>query len=547
MALAIVGETWSGYDGKKLVEGDCPELGKLVEALGKRRLIGHDLKSLGGGARHGILAVAGPGGVDLRHDTMVGAYLLDPARRTYDLIDIAAQRGLAAATKDADTADGDQLELGEEPPPDPAAEARLVWEIAQLQRKGIDEGGLKRLMDEVEMPLIEVLASMEQNGVLLDQKRLADIGEGFEQRIETLQAEIFELAGHEFTIGSPQQLAEVLFDELGLTKKRRGKTGFSTDARVLSQIREEHPIVEKVEQWRELTKLKSTYLDALPELIDPDSGRLHTTFNQTATATGRLSSTNPNLQNIPIRSDEGRPIRSCFVAPRGHRLLSADYNQIELRILAHIAGEDALKEIFARGEDIHAATAAGIIGADPKKVTPGERSKAKMVNYGIAYGLSAYGLADRLNIEQEEAGAYIDRYFERFPAVKSYIIETVEFAREHGYVSTLLGRRRPIPELRSGRPQVRGQGERNAVNMPIQGTSADIIKIAMVDAQRQLEKSDLSTRLVLQIHDELLFEGPTDEMDAAAKLVEKAMCGAFDLDPPLAVDVGVGKDWLAAK
>ena len=350
---------------------------------------------------------------------MVGAYLLDPARRTYDLIDIAAQRGLAAATKDADVADGDQLELGEEPPPDPAAEARLVWEIAQLQRKGIEEGGLEKLMDEVEMPLIEVLASMEQNGVLLDQKRLADIGEGFEQRIETLQAEIFELAGHEFTIGSPQQLAEVLFDELGLTKKRRGKTGFSTDARVLSQIREEHEIVAKVEQWRELTKLKNTYLDALPELIDPDSGRLHTTFNQTATATGRLSSTNPNLQNIPIRTEEGRPIRSCFVAPRGHRLLSADYNQIELRILAHIAGEDALKEIFARGEDIHAATASEVLGSDPKKVSPGERSKAKMVNYGIAYGLSAYGLADRLNIEQEEAGAYIDRYFERFPAVKT--------------------------------------------------------------------------------------------------------------------------------
>jgi DNA polymerase I len=545
VALAIAGETWSGYDGKKLVEGDCPDFAELAKALGKRRLIGHDLKSLGGGARHGLLAAAD--GLDLRHDTMVGAYLLDPARRTYDLIDIAAQRGLAAAQKDGDGADSEQLELGEEPPPDPAAEARLVWEIAQLQRKGIEEGGLVKLMDEVEMPLIEVLAHMEQTGVLLDQKRLSDIGEGFEQRIETLQAEIFELAGDEFTIGSPQQLAEVLFDKLGLTKKRRGKTGFSTDARVLSQIREEHPIVEKIEQWRELTKLKSTYLDALPELIDPDSGRLHTTFHQTSTATGRLSSTNPNLQNIPIRSDEGRPIRSCFVAPRGQRLLSADYNQIELRILAHIAGEDALKEIFARGEDIHAATAAGIIGADPKKVSPGERSKAKMVNYGIAYGLSAYGLADRLNIEQEEAAAYIDRYFERFPAVRTYITETVEFAKEQGYVSTLLGRRRPIPELRSGRPQVRGQGERNAVNMPIQGTSADIIKIAMVEAQRQLEKSDLSTRLVLQIHDELLFEGPADEMDAAAKLVEKAMCGAFDLDPPLAVDVGIGKDWLAAK
>ncbi len=545
VALAIAGETWAGYDGKRLVEGDSPDLKALAASLGERRLIGHDLKSLGGGARHGLLAAAD--GLDLRHDTMVGAYLLDPARRTYDLIDIAAQRGLAAAPKDTDGSDGDQLELGEEPPPDPAAEARLVWEIAQLQRKGIEEGGLEKLMDEVEMPLIEVLASMEQNGVLLDRKRLADIGEGFEQRIETLQAEIFELAGHEFTIGSPQQLAEVLFDELGLTKKRRGKTGFSTDARVLSQIRDEHEIVAKVEQWRELTKLKSTYLDALPELIDEETGRLHTTFNQTATATGRLSSTNPNLQNIPIRTEEGRPIRSCFVAPRGQRLLSADYNQIELRILAHIAGEDALKEIFARGEDIHAATAAGIIGADPKKVSPGERSKAKMVNYGIAYGLSAYGLADRLNIEQEEAAAYIDRYFERFPAVRGYIEETIEFAKKEGYVSTLLGRRRPIPELRSGRPQVRGQGERLAVNMPIQGTSADIIKIAMVEAQHQLENSDLETRLVLQIHDELLFEGPADEMDAASKLVEKAMCGAFPLDPPLAVDVGVGKDWLAAK
>jgi DNA polymerase I len=547
VALAIAEGTWSGYDGKRLVEGDCPDFAELAKALGKRRLIGHDLKSLGGGARHGVLAAAGSRGLDLRHDTMVGAYLLDPARRTYDLIDIAAQRGLAAAAKDVDGTDSEQLELGEEPPPDPAAEARLVWEIAQLQRKGMKEQKIERLMDEVEMPLIEVLASMEQTGVLLDQKRLADIGEGFEQRIETLQAEIFELAGHEFTIGSPQQLAEVFFDELGLTKKRRGKTGFSTDARVLSQIREEHEIVAKVEQWRELTKLKSTYLDALPELIDPDSGRLHTTFNQTATATGRLSSTNPNLQNIPIRTEEGRPIRSCFVAPRGHRLLSADYNQIELRILAHIAGEEALREIFARGEDIHAATAAEVLGSDPKKVTPGERSKAKMVNYGIAYGLSAYGLADRLNIEQEEAGAYIDRYFDRFPAVKRYIEETIESAKEKGYVSTLLGRRRPIPELRSGRPQVRGQGERNAVNMPIQGTSADIIKIAMVGCQRALDDSDLETRLVLQIHDELLFEGPAGEMDTASELVEREMCGAFELDPPLAVDVGVGKDWLAAK
>jgi DNA polymerase I len=338
-----------------------------------------------------------------------------------------------------------------------------------------------------------------------------------------------------------------MFEKLGLTKKRRGKTGFSTDARVLGQIRDEHPIVAKIEEWRELTKLKSTYLDALPELIDPDTKRLHTTFNQTATATGRLSSTNPNLQNIPIRSDEGRPIRSSFVAPRGMRILSADYNQIELRILSHIAGEDALREIFARGEDIHTATAAEVLGADPKKVSPADRSKAKMVNYGIAYGLSAFGLADRLNIEKEEAQAYIDRYFERFPAVQRYIDETIASAKETGYVSTLLGRRRPIPELKSGRPQVRSQGERLAVNMPIQGTSADIIKIAMVNAHRALGASGMKTRLILQIHDELLFEGPTEEMDAATDLVEREMTGAFELDPPLAAEVGVGKDWLAAK
>jgi DNA polymerase-1 len=551
VALAIAAGTWAASDGKRIVTGECDDFTGLVAALKERPLLGHDIKSLGGGASHGLLAAADEGDLDLHHDTMVGAYLLDPARRTYDLADIAAQRGLAAAPREdeAKKDDDGQLELGEEAEaaPDPAAEARLVFELAQRQRESMKENGLEKLMDEVEMPLVEVLAVMERVGVKLDVKRLRDIGAGFEQRIEELQADIFRLAGREFTIGSPQQLAEILFDELGLTKKRRGKTGFSTDARVLGQIRDEHEIIPLIEAWRELSKLKSTYLDALPELIDPDTGRIHTTFNQTATATGRLSSTNPNLQNIPIRSEEGRPIRSCFVAPRGHRLLSADYNQIELRILAQIADESALREIFARGEDIHTATAAEILGADAEKVTPGERSKAKMVNYGIAYGLSAYGLADRLNIEQEEAAAYIARYFERFPAVKRYIDETIESARENGYVQTMLGRRRPIPELRSGRPQVRSQGERLAVNMPIQGTSADIIKIAMVRAHRALAEAGLKTRLVLQIHDELLFEGPTAEMEEVAKLVEPAMCGAVELDPGLAVDIGVGQDWLAAK
>jgi DNA polymerase-1 len=547
IALAIADGSWAAADANRIVTGTQRKLAELVEQIGERPLIAHDVKSLGGGARHGLLAATGEESLNLHHDTMVGAYLLDPARRSYDLVDIAAQRGLAAGPE-PDRAEGDgQLALQEEPPPDPAAEARLVWEIASQQREEMRKNELERLMDEVEMPLIEVLAAMEQQGVSMDRKRLADIGEGFEQRIETLQAEIFGLAGHEFTIGSPQQLAEVLFDELALTKKRRGKTGFSTDARVLSQIREEHQIVPKIEQWRELTKLKNTYLDALPELIDPDTGRLHTTFNQTATATGRLSSTNPNLQNIPIRTEEGRPVRSCFVAPRGSRLLSADYNQIELRILAHVAGEEALREIFAAGEDVHAATAGEVLGVESGKVGPGERSKAKMVNYGIAYGLTAFGLADRLGIEQEEAAAYIERYFERFPAVLSYRESTIASAREKGYVSTLLGRRRPIPELRSGRIQTRNQGERLAVNMPIQGTAADIIKLAMVRCHRALAESGLQTRLVLQIHDELLFEGPAGEMESASQLVRKEMCAAFELDPPLAVDVGVGKDWLAAK
>ncbi len=549
-AVAIAGDRWAAADASRVVTGKLGDLAELANQLRERPLLGHDVKSLGGGGRFGLLAAAGDQGLQLRHDTMVGAYLLDPARRTYDLTDIAAQRGLSAAGElsDGESDDHAQLELGEdEAVADPVAAARLVWELAALQRASMKEAGLERLMDEVEMPLVEVLAEVERTGVKLDADRLAEIGSGFERRIAELESKIFELAGHEFTIGSPQQLGAVLFEELGLTRKRRGKTGFSTDARVLGQIRDEHEIVPLVESWRELTKLKSTYLDALPDLIDSDTGRIHTTFNQTATATGRLSSTNPNLQNIPIRSDEGRPIRSCFVAPRGRRLLSADYNQIELRILAQIAGEEALREIFERGEDIHTATAAEVLGADASKVSPAERSKAKMVNYGIAYGLSAYGLAERLNIEQEEAGAYIDRYFERFPAVRRYITETVEKARDDGYVTTLLGRRRPIPELRSGRAQTRSQGERLAVNMPIQGTSADIIKIAMVNAHRALAESDLQTRLVLQIHDELLFEGPTAEMEAAGELVTREMCGAFELDPPLAVEIGVGRDWLSAK
>ena len=298
-----------------------------------------------------------------------------------------------------------------------------------------------------------------------------------------------------------------------------------------------------IEEWREVTKLKSTYLDAFPELIG-DDGRLHTTFNQTATATGRLSSTDPNLQNIPIRTEQGREIRACFVAAPGNMLISADYSQVELRLLAHIADEPVLKEIFRRGEDVHTATAEAILGG---KTDPGTRSKAKMVNYGIVYGLSAYGLADRLQIEQEEAQAFIDAYLERFPRVKAFIEETIERAREEGHVTTLFGRIRRVPELRSRQFQTRSLGERLAVNMVIQGTAADIIKMAMVRARDELRTASLSTRLVLQIHDELLFEGPEAEVSAASEIIEREMAGAFEMDPPLGVDVGAGKNWLEAK
>ena len=548
IGLSIEAGSWAATDGDRAVTGDAADLAALAADLKDRLLVAHDVKSLGGRGRHGLLAAAGAGALEIDHDTMIGAYLVDPARRTYVLEELAADAGIAVRAGGEPAPEDGQLELGDDAEPaDPAATARLAWELAERQREQLAQFGLERVMREVELPLVDVLVAMENEGLGLDQQRLAAIGEGMEGRIAELEAQIYEAAGHEFTIGSPQQLAEVLFVELGLTRKRRGKTGFSTDARVLSQIRDENPIVPAVEQWRELTKLKNTYLDTLPEYVDPETGRIHTEFNQVTAATGRLSSTNPNLQNIPIRSDVGRPVRSCFVAAEKNRLLSADYNQVELRVLAHVAGEDVLRQIFAGGEDVHAATAAGIIGADPDAITPSERSKAKMVNYGIAYGLTDFGLADRLGISREEAGLYIERYFERFPAVRRFIDETIAKAGDEGFVTTLMGRRRRIPELRSNQRQRRSLGERLAVNTVIQGTAADIIKLAMLRCHSALADADLETRLILQIHDELLFEGPEGEMDAATELVRREMCEAFELDPPLAVDAGVGRDWLEVK
>jgi DNA polymerase I len=513
--------TVAAYAGDDVLVAEAETLAAFTLARDERPVVAHDWKT--------IATADDPcDPPPLAHDTMVAAYLIDPARRGYPLDELATEAGLGARVAGADGV---------------AERAVLTRLLAERQRARLEEDGLTRLLHEIELPLVDVLVEVQRAGVKLDVKRLQAISERFGAQAAELERRVWELAGEEFTIGSPQQLSDILFNKLKLSKKRRGKTGFSTDARVLQAIRGEHEIIPAIEEWREVTKLKSTYLDAFPELIAAD-GRLHTTFNQTATTTGRLSSTDPNLQNIPIRSEQGREIRACFVAEPRNRLISADYSQVELRLLAHIADEPALKEIFLRGEDVHAATAEAILGG---KTDPGTRSKAKMVNYGIVYGLSAFGLADRLQISREEAQEFIDRYLERFPQVKRFIDETIERAREEGHVTTLFGRIRRVPELRSRQRQTRLLGERLAVNMVIQGTAADIIKMAMVRCRDELRSAGLETRLVLQIHDELLFEGPEDEVEAACEIVRREMAGAFAMDPPLGVDLGAGENWLEAK
>jgi DNA polymerase I len=503
--------------GREVLVGPCDGPAALVDAAGMRPVIAHDAKAFDHVPPN------------LVHDTEVAAYLLEPARRGYPFRELVEERGFGTTVED---------EAG--------ADALLVGELAEWQRAEIRGRGLTDLFNDVELPLVTILRKMELEGLKLDTDRLREISTKVKAEADQLEREIYELAGEEFTLGSPKQLEEILFGKLGLSRKRRGKTGYSTDARVLQAIRDEHPVIPKIERWRELTKLAQTYLDALPLLIAAD-GRLHTTFNQTAATTGRLSSNNPNLQNIPIRTPLGREIRACFVAEPGHLLVSADYSQVELRLLAHIAGEDVLKEIFRRGEDVHTATACRVFNVTPDQIDPGMRSKSKMINYGIVYGLSAYGMADRLDIPQDEADEFIKRYLEGFPAVGRFIEETIEQGTEHGYVSTLFGRRRQVPELRARRWDLRKQGERFAVNMVIQGTAADIMKVAMVHCDAALREAGLRSRLILQIHDELLFEGPAQEAETVRELAVAKMAGAFEMDPPLAVDAGIGTDWLSAK
>jgi DNA polymerase-1 len=522
---------WAASGGDEVLTGVAESLAALLLAWGSRPLVAHDWKETSR-VTAPSLDDEGLTPENLEHDTMIAAYLIDAARRQYPLDELLEQEGIEAVVEGANGV---------------AREAVGVRALAAVQLPELERLELRSLFQDVELPLVEVLCRMERQGVKLDVERLGQLAATVGEEVVQLERDIYELAGEEFTVGSPQQLSQILFEKLGLSRKRRGKTGFSTDARVLAAIRDEHEIVGKIESWRELSKLKSTYFDALPDLITPETGRLHTTFNQAATTTGRLSSTNPNLQNIPIRTELGRKIRSCFVAEPGAKLISADYSQVELRILAHVAGEDVLKEIFERGEDVHAATAAEVLKLSPEEIGPGERSRAKAVNFGIVYGLSAHGLSDQLQIPHDEAAEYIERYLARFPAVRAFIGRTIAEASEAGYVTTLFGRRRDIPELRSRKYQTRSLGERLAVNTVIQGTAADIIKIAMVRCEARLRERGMSTRLVLTIHDELLFEGPEDEVEGASALVRAEMEGAFELDPPLRVDVGVGDNWLEAK
>ena len=490
----------------------------LAAALGERPVIVHDAKALGV-----VPAV-------VAHDTLLAAYLLEPSRRSFVLDELCEEAGIAILLDDAG-----------------AREAALTSLLAARQRLMLEERGELGLLDTIELPLIPVLRSMEVAGVRLNTKTLAEIAQRVRDEITTLEQQIWDLAGEEFVIASPQQLSAILFEKLGLTKKRKGKTGYSTDARVLQSIRDEHEIIPVVERWRELNQLSKTYLEALPSLVDEQS-RIHTTFVQAATATGRLASINPNMQNIPVRTELGREIRGCFEAAPKLALLSADYSQVELRLLAHVAEEQVLMDIFSAGEDVHSATAREVFGVSEDEIDSGMRSKAKMINYGIVYGLGDYGLADRLNISRGEAREFIDAYLNRFGKIRHFMDQTVEKATDEGFVTTLFGRRRNIPELRSTNGQTRALGERLALNTIVQGTAADVMKLAMIEVADAMAATDLKTEMILTIHDELLFEGPKSEQKELSELVERGMIAPWgERQPPLAVDIGTGRTWLEAK
>jgi DNA polymerase-1 len=491
-----------------------------------------------------------------RIDTLVASYLLDPGASAYSLEEMARRytgrelKAIEGVERPGD--DQGTLDLGDESldaveAEDASLRALAVIEVAEAIRPELERLGMADLYRTIEHPLIPVLARMEQLGVRIDLEYLSEMARDLDKRISELETECYELAGEHLNLGSPQQLRVLLYDKLGLKTTRRTKTGLSTDARALQQLVDQHPFVGKLLEYREVAKLKNTYIDALPPLVDPKDGRVHTTFDQTVASTGRLSSTNPNLMNIPVRSDLGRQIRRAFLPAEGFLLLSADYSQIELRVMAHLSEDPILLEVFRMKEDVHGATAARVFELDPKDLKVRHRSVAKMVNYGLAYGMGAPGLADRLNVPVKEAREIMDSYFEKFAGVAKFLEHVVTQAYADGFTTTMFGRRRYLPELGSGNPRVRAIGERQALNAPIQGSAADIMKLAMINVDRALRESKLDTRMILTVHDELVFEVPVTERDDAAELVVREMTGVCDMKVPLEVDTSFGSNWADAK
>jgi len=482
-------------------------------------------------------------------DTMIASYLLDPTKHNHNLIEIA-QEYLDRSVTDYKEVVGTGMkavtfdQIGLEKARDYSCEdADVTLQLSQLLFPRLKEEGFKDLFDRVEMPLVTVLAKMEMNGVKIDLDLLQGYSKEIEAQLQQKMDRIYAFAGEVFNINSSQQLAKILFDKLKLPVVKKTKTGASTDVEVLTKLSLQHDLPLEILSYRNLSKLKSTYVDALPKLIHPKTGRVHTSYNQTVTATGRLSSSDPNLQNIPIRTEEGNRIRQAFIPEKGWLLVSADYSQIELRLLAHLSKDETLIKAFQNGEDIHARTASEIFEVSIERVTPSMRREAKVINFGIIYGMSAYGLSQQLGIEPKIAQDYIDGYFKKYTGVQAYIENSLKGARQKGYVTTLLHRRRYLPDIDSPTVVVRQATERMAVNTPLQGTAADIIKVAMIRIQNGIEESGLSTKMIMQVHDELVFEVPEEELQEAIPMIQNEMETVMDLSVPLKISIDSGRNW----
>ena len=509
---------------------------------------GHNLKfDLAVLRSHGI-AVNGVG-----FDSQIAGYLVNPGGRGYGMNDLSVQylgidpihiEDLIGKGKDQITMDLVSLDVISEYA---AEDADISLQLYQVLSEKIEQDGLNSVLDEIDLPLIPVLLQMEREGTFVDAKILNDMSTSLGLEMDRLQKAIFEEAGEEFNVASPRQVAEILFEKKGIKPIRKTKTGYSTDVNVLQILAKEHAIPRYMLDYRQVTKLKSTYTDTLPLLIHADTGRIHSNFNQTIAATGRLSSTNPNFQNIPVRTELGRDIRKAFRPQHsGWKILAADYSQIELRLMAQYSKDERLIEAFKNGEDIHTATAAHVFGTNLFGVTDDQRRRAKVVNFGIMYGAGPFRMSNELEISRSEAAQLISDYFNTYPGIRNYLDETIAFARENKYVQTLFGRKRPVPDIDASNRMSREGAERIATNMPIQGTAADIIKLAMIQVHKQIQEKSLNTKMILQVHDELVFEVPEAEIDQVTQLVRETMEHAVDLDIPLTVDIGIGDNWLEA-